>query len=157
MLSCHLFMNEHPWKLHDGGCMVESGIAHRLKDNSAFLCLAKMLVALIRTTVSAGALWVDWNGCRGGRGLVGGVFAMNEPDEWTKPSIWRLFSKLEQHLDCLKRQLQGIFGNFTGIEKVFKVGTLSFICFVKISLNCVLLYLSNESRAKIMIYDRSDW
>ena len=23
---------------------------------------------------------------------VGGVFAMNEPDEWTEPSIWRLFS-----------------------------------------------------------------
>ena len=46
------------------------------------------------------------------------------------------------------------FGNFTGIEKVFKVGILSFICFVKI--NCGLFYLSNERRAKIMIYDRSD-
>ena len=32
---------------------------HGLKDNSAFLCLAKMLVAVvIRTTISAGALWV---------------------------------------------------------------------------------------------------
>ena len=64
------------------------------------------------------------------------------------------FLNSNNNLDCLKRQLQGIFGNFTGIEKVFKVGILSFICFVKI--NCVLLYLSNERRAKIMIYDRSD-
>ena len=47
-----------------------------------------------------------------------------------------------------------LFGNFTGIAKVFKVGILSFICFVKI--NCVLLYLSNKRRAKIVIYDRSD-
>ena len=39
--------------------MVESGIAHRLKDNSAFLCLAKMLVVVITTTISAGVLWVD--------------------------------------------------------------------------------------------------
>ena len=45
----------------------------------------------------------------------------------------------------LNRQLKGIFVNFTGVEKVFKVGILSFICFVKI--NCVLLYLSNERRA----------
>ena len=41
------------WRMHDGG------IAHRLKDNSAILCLAKMLVAVIETTISAGALWVD--------------------------------------------------------------------------------------------------
>ena len=38
--------------------MEDGGIAHRLKDNSAFLCLAKVLVAVIRTTISAGALWV---------------------------------------------------------------------------------------------------
>ena len=38
--------------------MDDGGIAHRLKDNSAFLCSAKMLVAVIRTTISAGALWV---------------------------------------------------------------------------------------------------
>ena len=28
------------------------------KDNFAFLCLARMLVAVITTTISAGALWV---------------------------------------------------------------------------------------------------
>ena len=38
--------------------MEDGGIAHRLKDNSVFLCLAKILVAVIRTTVLAGALWV---------------------------------------------------------------------------------------------------
>ena len=38
--------------------MEDGGIVHRLKDNSAFLCLAKMLVAVIRTTILAGALWV---------------------------------------------------------------------------------------------------
>ena len=38
--------------------MEDGGIAHRLKDNSAFLCLAKMLVAVIRTTILAGAIWV---------------------------------------------------------------------------------------------------
>ena len=38
--------------------MEDGGIAHRLKGNSAFLCLAKMLVAVIRTTILAGALWV---------------------------------------------------------------------------------------------------
>ena len=38
--------------------MEDGGIAHRLKDNSAFLCLAKMLVAVIRTTILAEALWV---------------------------------------------------------------------------------------------------
>ena len=33
------------WRMH-------GGIAHSgLKDNSAFLCLAKMLVAVIRTTI----------------------------------------------------------------------------------------------------------
>ena len=37
---------------------------------------------------------------------------------------------------------QGMFGNFTSIGKVFKVGILSSICVVKI--NCVLLYLSND-------------
>ena len=32
--------------------MKDGGIDHRLKDNSAFLCLAKMLVAVvIRTTI----------------------------------------------------------------------------------------------------------
>ena len=32
--------------------MEDGGIDHRLKDNSAFLCLAKMLVAVvIRTTI----------------------------------------------------------------------------------------------------------
>ena len=38
--------------------MEDGGIAHRLKDNSAFLCLEKMLVAVIRTTILAGDLWV---------------------------------------------------------------------------------------------------
>ena len=38
-------------KLHDGHAMEYGGIAHRLKDNSVFLCLAKMLVAVIRTTI----------------------------------------------------------------------------------------------------------
>ena len=38
--------------------MEDGGIAHRLKDNSAFLCLAKMLVAVIRKTILAGAIWV---------------------------------------------------------------------------------------------------
>ena len=38
--------------------MEDGGIAHRLKDNSAFLCLAKMLVAVIRTTILAGVLVV---------------------------------------------------------------------------------------------------
>ena len=38
--------------------MEYGGIAHRLKDNSTFLCLAKMLVAVIRTTILARALWV---------------------------------------------------------------------------------------------------
>ena len=33
--------------------MEDGGIAHRLKDNSAFLCLAKMLVAVIKTTILA--------------------------------------------------------------------------------------------------------
>ena len=50
-----------------------------------FLCLAKMLVAVIRTTISAGALWVGVpfieTDAEEGRGLVGSVFAMNEPDE----------------------------------------------------------------------------
>ena len=31
--------------------MEDGGIAHRLKDNSAFLCYAKMLVAVIRRTI----------------------------------------------------------------------------------------------------------
>ena len=31
--------------------MEDGGIAHRLKDNSAFLCLAKILVAVIKTTI----------------------------------------------------------------------------------------------------------
>ena len=38
--------------------MEDCGIAQRLKDNSAFLCLAKMLVAVIRMTILAVALWV---------------------------------------------------------------------------------------------------
>ena len=38
--------------------MEDGEIAHRLKDNSAFLCLAKMLVAVIRTTILAGVLVV---------------------------------------------------------------------------------------------------
>ena len=74
--------------------MEDGGIAHRLKDNSAFLCLAKMLVAVIRTTILAGALWVGVPSIETDAkedavllDLVGGVFAMNEPDERTKPSI----------------------------------------------------------------------
>ena len=38
--------------------MEDGGIARRLKDNTAFLCLAKMLVAVIKKTIIAGALWV---------------------------------------------------------------------------------------------------
>ena len=67
--------------------MEDGGIDHRLKDNSAFLCLAKMLVAVgIRTTLLMkpfGLAYLQLKRMpRRTRSCWWRVFiAMNEPDE----------------------------------------------------------------------------
>ena len=68
--------------------MEDGGIARRLNDNSAFVCLAKMLVAVIRTTIRFSWSPLGWRTFNIETDteedavlLVACLPLMNEPDE----------------------------------------------------------------------------